>query len=458
MSGCILGSQQCWRSGCEGPPKTWQVGFGEGTKVSCVRVAVAASASFFFFISGEEPGWAVATYSPWLLPVSFCQVFFYVELILIDRAIRSERWGPSIAAGAGAGITFLGHAAPAFISVLLIAVLTLGAMRTLWIGKDRPKMWHRFLLASVSALAFLVTSFPMTWYVVGKYGMHNLNRAPFLFTYYALTLRNASMFLAHNVSLINLFAIVGIALIARRYGGRPRSIMLWWAVICGVLLVYAYLVAALEQNYGIQLPGTVPTFHYYFYLKACMSVGVGIAFVHGIAWIVSRPKRGKGLRTLSERSSALLIMGTALMLVLLVYPSYAHRMDLADTRERSVRIMENKDGTEVGAWISANTEWNAVVLCDETLSMWPVMSTARKVVATANTMCNPYVDHFLRVKDRDRMMRALATADPDAIDLLGKYGVTHLLMPTDEEHGLPQLNVLFPHEVFRNAGFVIRAR
>ena len=73
----------------------------------------------------REPGWAVPTYSPRLIPVSFCQWFLYIELILIDRAFRTTRIGPSILAGAGAGISFLAHAAPALISVLIIFLFTM---------------------------------------------------------------------------------------------------------------------------------------------------------------------------------------------------------------------------------------------------------------------------------------------------------------------------------------------
>src|SRR5690606_26610892 len=102
-----------------------------------------------------------------LTPVSFCQWFLYIEAILIHRSFKTTRIGPSLLAGAGAGITFLAHAAPALIAVLLIATFTLRAIIVSIRTKDGSYAWLRLRASIAAGIAFIVLSFPLTSIVVG---------------------------------------------------------------------------------------------------------------------------------------------------------------------------------------------------------------------------------------------------------------------------------------------------
>lgn len=225
--------------------------------------AVVSSAIFLFFIIGQEPGWAVPTYSPRLIPVSFCQWFFYIEVILLDRAFRTTRIVPSMLAGAGAGISFLAHAAPAVMAVLLIIVFTLrSVVLAIW-RKDGTYGWPRMRASLAAGAAFIICSLPLTKILVGEYGMHVVNRAYILYNYYALTLRNKELFVYHNLSVINLVALIGLWLLVKRKiadtTGRlemARWILLAWFGLAVVLTAYSYMVSVLETQFGIKIPAS----------------------------------------------------------------------------------------------------------------------------------------------------------------------------------------------------------
>ena len=424
--------------------------------------AVAASAIYLFFLVGEEPGWAVPTYSPWLIPVSFVQAFFYLDLILIDRAFRSDRGMPSLLMGTAVGVTFLSHAVPALIAVAIIAALTIGLGVRHWRMGERSRAIRRVILGMGSGLVFLITSLPLLWYIVGDYGLHMENRAPFLYTYYVLTLRNMDLLLMHNLTWVSLAGLAGAVVLVREVVRRrqlERVIELAWFGICIFLFCYAYIVSAAEDKYGIRLPGTAPTFHYFFYMKAALVLfagGVVSDPLHrSITWLNSRFRGTDGA---PGGRAGIWAMAIWALPITVIYPAYAHRADLFIMRSRSLVISEDHDRTDMFIHVRQLLGWDHVVLCDDELSMLPMMPSARKVLVTLSTMANPYVAHNERVLDRNALFEGLHGNDPRTEELLSKYGVTHLLLSTEQEQDLSQRATWFPTEVYRNERYVLFTR
>lgn len=428
--------------------------------------AVVGSAVFLFFYIGHEPGWAVPTYSPRLIPVSFCHWFFYIEVILIDRAFRSTRIVPSLLAGAGAGITFLAHAAPALLSVLIIFLFTL---REVWLAirrKDGTYGWPRFRASIAAAAAFIVCSLPLTSIVVGEYGMQVVNRSYFRYNYYALTLREHEILLFHNITLINLVALVGAWWVFRwkitDTTGRmtmARRIVLTWLGLSFVLMVYSYIVAVLEDHYGIQLPGILPPFHFYFYMKGALIVCAGLAIWQGFRWLANRLRPALASIELStHRPTVLILFALVAISCTLNYPSYATRRDVFGVRNRNLAFMERTDNGAACVKINELLPWDAVILCDVDLSIWPLLPSARKVVATTPTMGNPYLDQSPRERDRDSLLLGMKEPRADTQQLMDKYSVTHLLIRPSDPSAMPEAARWFPTEVYRDEEHLLLGR
>ena len=428
--------------------------------------AVAAVAVFLFFIIGREPGWAVPTYSPRLIPVSFCQWFLYIEAIFIHRAFRTTRIAPSLLAGAGAGITFLAHAAPALIAVLLIATFTVRSIVLAIRAKDGTYGWQRLRASIAAGAAFFLFSLPLTFIVVGQYGMKVVNRAYFLYNYYGLTLRNSDIFLYHNVVVINLVAAVGLWLLLRRKirdsTGKmelARWILITWSAWAFVLMVYSWLVAMLDSNYGIQLKGILPAFHFYFYVKATWVAFAGLAVWHGYAWLAGRfADRGDPVDRSKQLRPVVVFFALIAIAVTLHYPAYATRRDVFAVRNRNLEFMERTNHGEACVRINALLPWDAVILCEVDLSIWPLLPSARKVVATVPNMGNPYLDQSQRNIDSDHLIQGMHQPQDDTRALLDAYKVTHLLVRPGDLSAMHEAGNWFTTEVFRNDEYVLLAR
>lgn len=418
-------------------------------------VALPALAFLLFFIPGQEPGWAVSTYSPWLLPVNFFQALFYLLLIQVHRAMRTlhlRDWG---LAGAGAGVLFLGHAAPTLIIVGLIAVLVLsGAASSLRHGQ-RPEAGRWILRGALAGAAFIVLSLPLTWYVVGVYGLDQQNRVPSSFTYHILAWRNAGFFLFHNISWTNAFGLAGLVLLVAGPADRARRIVLLVTGIAFFLMGYVYASVLMNEHIGIALPMAVPSFHFYLYLKAAVAIGAGIAF-HRVLQGLQR--FAPAVATAAPGRMALATTLSSLLATAAIYPAYAHRCDLDVVRLRCQLRMEDAAATDMVAAIRQRLSWGSVVLCDEDLSMRIVMATARKTVATNASMANPYVPPAPREAARDKLLAAMRDASIDPTTLFQEYGITHLLVRRSDVDALPHLGRWFTEPVHSNDGYVLFTR
>lgn len=426
--------------------------------------AALITAAYLFFSVGQEPGYAVATYSARIIPVSFCQAFFYIGLILVHRAFQGVRPGRSLAAGFFAGITFLAHPAPALLLVLIIVACTVVAMSGSFRKKDRKALRDRAMASLIAGAAFLVATLPLTYYILGHYGLHTINRSGFLFTYYVLSLHESALFLHYNLSLFNLLGLAGLVFLAiRRQDGDlspdARRIVLLWMLFSTGLFLYSYFISVLDHKYGIALPGTVPSFHYFFYLKGALAVLAGLLVWHLFAWTWKRVRRMDDAASLAGRTKPVLVLFALVALACsLAYPSYATRRDLWVNHNRDKAFLDDHDSLEMAERASQLLPWDAVVLCDEMLGSWPMLPTARHVVITASTFGNPYVDQHERATDGHRMLLGMQQPLNDTDGLVAKYGVTNLLITRDDLARMPLAKQWFPKELHGNARYVLLGR
>lgn len=418
-------------------------------------VALVSLTVQLFLVPGQEPGWAVASYSPWLLPVNFFQAFFYLELLLVFAAIRSPSWWKWALAGTGAGLLFMGHAAPALLAVLVIAVYLVQRSITIWrnegIRHCGPVTGH----ALAAGAAFLLISLPLTWYVVGVYGLDQVNRVPASYTYYILAFRNLPLFLYHNLNAAILLGLLGLLLLVFSKSSTARWMVMTITLLCLVLGLYVYLSVLLHSTHGLEWPTGFPSFHFYVYLKAMLSIGAGIVVVRSLEWVLQRWGIAADRRTTMQ---AHIVVGLCVLTTIMAYPAYAHRPDLEVTRQRCLIRIEDADATDMYERMRALQGWDAVTLCPEDLSMWIVMASARRTVATNSSMANPYVPPAPREEARDAMMAALTVPDPRMEHLLEEYHVSHLLVRTADLAEMPHLHEWFPKEVHRNDNYVLYAR
>lgn len=426
--------------------------------------AVVATAAFLFFSVGDEPGWTVATYSSRLIPVSFTQGLFYFELILLDRAFRKPDISRASLAGAGAGITFLSHAAPAMIAVLIFAAFTVGRVVRSLRHKDRRTAWSWLKASLFGAGAFILTSLPLTLHIIWEQGLEVASPAAFLFTYSILSLAGKGEFLYHNLSPFMAVALVGLWLVCckRERAGISRpaaAILLAWVAVASLLFLYAYMVGVVYHHFSVLLPPLVPSFHFYFYLKGALAITAGLAAAHlfGRLWprMLRSIKRQPPPDTLNNAYAFFVLIA---VVCTLHYPAYGTRRDIFAPRNRDLAFNDQQSGIEVAERLPGLVPWDAVVLCDTEVATWPMLPTGRHVVSTASTMGNPYLSHVERTKDAHQLLVGMHSARFDTDSLMAKYGVTHLLVRVSDQAELPLASHWFPRTIFRNEGYVLLGR
>lgn len=207
------------------------------------------------------------------------------------------------------------------------------------------------------------------------------------------------------------------------------------------------------------MPLLLPTYHFYFYAKGALTVFAGVAAWAIFTWAWRRLDRSanRGQLSLMNRPVTVFFALVAVACTL-NYPAYATRRDVFWVRNRNLAFMKNTDGMEAAVRMNALLPWNAVVLCEERLSIWPTLATARHLVSTTPSMGNPYMDQSGRQADNALLLQGMGAPRTDTKALLDKYGVTHLFIRPDDLTTLPEARRWFPTEVFRNNSYLLLAR
>lgn len=393
------------------------------------EIALASTLAFLFLSSGNIPGWGAATYSPWLYPVCFAQWMFYIGILLCYKAFSTGKLSWFAALGAITGTLFLGHAAPTVILVLLIAILQAGNILDALRKKEGRLATRHITHSLITAATFLITSLPLTWYVVGKYHLHSINRETFEYTEGIFIPKNLPAMIRANLSVALLISIIGFAWFWKNtVDTLLRKILLGWIGLALFLYCYSTLVAQLDWKYHIHLPGTVPSFHYFFYLKAAQSVFFGFGFIY-----LFRLAMRRLAPSASPATSAITLGSIVIACCIAYYPFYRDRDDFTALRKAALYKEQQKDKVDAYNYIVSHVPAEGVILCPaDSSSLFPVMATGRKMVSTAFTFSNPYVDFIRRESDRLNMVHYLCTGEPaSARATFQQYKVHYALVPNN---------------------------
>jgi len=277
-------------------------------------------------------------------------------------------------------------------------------------------------------------SFPLLYIFIGKYHLHYLNRSPVELTGDFYQPRYFGGLFRINFSISLLIALLGYWRFYRHYRKLiNRRLILGTFWICIALFLYSSFIILTYAHFHIRLPATVPSFHYFFYLKAFQS----IFFAFGLVYLFSKPMLWAGEkikswlpdRTALEREQVILIF-VILLMAFIYFPFYKERKDFSELRQLAFVKASQKEDIDFYYYAVSHISSEKVILCEKPTSIFPVMATGRKMVSISSTFSNPFVDFEKREKDRNEMISYLENLSPEpAPDLFTKYQVEYVLLP-----------------------------
>jgi hypothetical protein len=425
-----------------------------------IETAIAALLSFLFLSSGNISGWGAATYSPWLYPVCFVQFLFYLSVIFLYKAVSTQRYIWFILLGFFSGLSFLGHVAPATVIILMTMKIQISSMINA-IRNRNQKIIKKYLFQSMILLVtFLAAASPILIVIYGRYRMHYINRAPFEFIFSIFSVRTFGELIKANLNLALLISFAGVYWFYKNFENRfIRDIISSWLLVCLFMFGYSTLVPFLHNRLHISLPVTVPSFHYFFYLKALESVFFGI----GLVWLLKSTVHWLSRRIIEiivenpiDGVSDIVWVALIIIFSLVYYPIYSSRSDFTTLRALAIQKEADKPRVEVYYYLKDHISPDKVILCELGQSMFPVMASGRKMVAAVLTMSNPFVDFEQREKDRNRMLSYLVTGQPGSDkQLFTKYQVSYILLSCSLAQKLKPGLGLVNELVFRNKSFIL---
>lgn len=417
-----------------------------------LRVATAALLSYLFLAAGNIEGSGAATYSPWLYPVTFAQFFFYIDVLLCYKAFRTGKYGWFALLGAAIGLTFLAHTAPAVIIILMLLLIQGKNFWQAFRQKNNPANRRYFLQGVVVFIPFLVINLPFLYYIIGKYHLQIVNKFIVDWRPTAMQWANWKMLVSDNWSFSLLIAAIGFFWAYRNFRQRPqRAIFVNWFLVTVVMYIYTTSISGVRDKFHIQLPQTVPNYHYFFYLKALQSVLYGF----GLVWLLDSILR----RITTVRASPLyasLFAQVMISCAFAYYPWYCQRADFADRRESSLEKARKVDRVEMYHYLVNRVPDDKVILCPEQESTFPVLASGRKMVCVSILWSNPYVDFQKRLQDDSVMLHYIETGQPaTARHLFDEYKVSYVFLPNDQAAPATKATSLLGPPVMKDAKFTL---
>ena len=399
------------------------------------RVALASLLSFLFLASGQLSFFYAPSYSPWVVPLTFAQFFFYLNIIVCHKAFTSQKNIWFFVLGTLLGISFLAHTAPTLMIILIMAFVQCPKIFSSFRSKDYSSLQKYILQSIITFVPFVIASLPLTYYIVGKYHMHYLNRMPAEFVETIFLMRNFPDMVKSNLSVSFFIAVIGFIWFYRNFHqALIRKIIFGWLIASVFMYLYSTAVATLDNRFDIHLPGAVPSFHFFYYLKALQSVFFGFGFVAILAPIVQwlgkfLPRRSE---TQAKSYADVFFIGSIFICAIVYFPFYQNRLDFVHNRQKSIIMAGEKDKIEMYNYIMQNIPRDKVILAeDDTISLFPVMSTARKMVSMFGNFSNPYYEWTDRQNDWITMVTFLEKNEPATTKKLGlfnKYQVNFILL------------------------------
>ncbi len=381
--------------------------------------ALAATSAFLFAPIGEAPGWAAATYSPWLFSPNFTQAFFYFGLASYAKALRSTSWRWEVATGFLLGLTFLGHTAPAVILGAIIVLTTL--RRLISAGENRAKRLRAPLI--ILATAFIV-SLPFTFSILFHYHLRVANPVPGNWLYPSVDLKNLPELLGSFLSWFTLVALVGLgAMIKSADRHHRKALLLVWLIIAVAAVSLNELQQFISPDLHLML---VPAHHFLFYLHALEDIFFGV----GLVWICRFCAQALPTFFRTRVRAQPAIVGVAILCFLLAaFPSYSKRFDFTKAREHAIGFQERADYFDAYRWILENTKPENVFLSlSGDLDLSIVGPADRKTVVTCQPeFSNPYVSWKDRVETATQIVDKLAVGAPDVRAMLSAAHVDYII-------------------------------
>ena len=334
--------------------------------------AFIALAVYLFFAIGDGPGWAYATYSPWLYSNDFAEGIFFTAALALQAAADRPTLTRAGAAGALIGLTFLAHTAPA----LILAIMACAAFARHW----------RTLLTT-GAAAFVVAS-PFLYSIGLQYHFHVVNTTPLSWMWEGvLTSQTVPQFLKDNAVLIALAAFGAVITTSR--------LLLVWVAASAALLLYAVW----------STTSVLPAFHFWKWATAAMAFLAGTT----LAWLCSaRPVRPWAAVRESHPPPRANLIAISLTVAAVVWhwPVYVNRGDFSPGRTQ-----RNRSHVEAAEFLRETTSPNDVVLGNFDAVRTIIGPAGRKTVTPSPSLANPYVLYSPRARARRGMLEAIEAGD-----------------------------------------------
>lgn len=391
--------------------------------------ALAATAAFLFAPIGEAPGWAAATYSPWLFSPNFTQAFFYFGLVSYAKALRSTSWRWDAATGLLLGLTFLGHTAPAVIFGAIVAITTLTSL----MGGDGEKRLRRALI--IFATAFVI-SLPFTFSILFHYHLRVANPVPSNWLYPSVALKNLPDLLGSFFSWFTLIALIGLVATIKSVSHYHRKgLLIVWLIVS----VAAVSLNELQQFWDLHLM-FVPAHHFLFYLHALEDIFFGVGLVAICRFCAEALAKFRRNKAAQPQAAAVWIQRTivcvaSICFLLAVLPSYSKRFDFTKAREHAIGFQDRADYFDAYRWILQNTKPENVFLSlSGDLDLSIVGPADRKTVVTCQPeFSNPYVSWKDRVETATQIVDKLAAGASDVRAMLSAAQVDYIITaPIDQ--------------------------
>ncbi|HTM05511.1 MAG TPA: hypothetical protein VL173_18505, partial [Vicinamibacterales bacterium] len=390
--------------------------------------AALAATVMFLFLPPHPEMWTAGTYSPWVFPAISAQLPFFLALLVWTRALETPTPVRLITSGALLALTFLAHAAPAFV---LAGIVTLSTLATV----VRPLAGVRASVRAAGLLAVAGTSvvfaLPFLLPLWTRYRLHVINRAPATWSDPAAS-PTALVHVAFSQSAIPhwILAAAGLWWISRPVSAAARRVLLAWPVAAAA----GYTVTVLSETRAA-VPAIVPAYHFTYLFRSFEATltGCGIVAIAEAATLLLTRSR---IRIPSPAVAIVAALGVAASL----YPQYLRREGFERAHNFSAAA-EKLPELEVYRWIRAHVGPGAVFVASERDALGIVGPAGDSAISVDQLFANPYVDPAIRGGALTRMRAALTAGDwqqfePDRI----RFHVTHVLARDDEavamsEHG-----------------------
>ena len=358
------------------------------------------------------PTGAAPFYSTLLYSGNFAQALFYLTLLAYVSLAETHR-RRYVLTGLLLGLTFLGHAAP-FVVLLVLFVVEFARAA----ARDPRAALERYgLLFATAALAAM----PLLVSIVGRYHLEILNPAPTKWIAWSATWTAIRRQMDHYTW------AACVALVVLWVRGPREGAWVVSAWVAGAVALVGQSFAAAAYGW----PMLVPRHHLLFYVRAAQPVLVGYgasALWSGARRWIEQSRRLARPRAMVSRESTkwVAMVGGAALVVLPVLPTVARHA--GPRRTGIIHDSTLQTGLDAYRWMRSALRSDDVVLATDDRALMVVGPAGAKVVVLEALFGNLYVDHGPRALARDEMLSALRRGDAAAFEVLAdRYSVRYVL-------------------------------